>query len=426
MAKGLILLGALAALVAVAAPSSARMLAGCTRTAGSSSDLQQVVRSVPVAATVCVRGVHRGRLVIDRPLTLRGSRGAAIAGGITVDRRATGAVIAGLTVRGSGRARAAIVVSADGVHVTGDRISGPGYRNLNTACVLLDGTRDAVVDGNRISACTSATRSNLSAPGVFVGSAYGARVSNNLITRTVGFGIVLGPNAQHSFVLHNIVDGSSGGIEIVGNRRTASSYNVVRNNVFSNSRGANVRAQWSGAVGKKNAVVSNCLWHSIGAETAAPGVALAGNLVADPRYKHPPASYAMTGGPCVAKHPSIVPPRLRTLPAFRVQYRLRATAARVRIVSLALSGVAAGAKVAAACSCSIRWSGRASGPAVTLRSFAGRSLPVGTTVDVRATKPGFVGAFARITVTGLPKGVTISHACLAPGASAPTSCGSFR
>jgi hypothetical protein len=316
----------------------------------------------------------------------------------------------------------------DGARIRNDHVSGAGYHNLNAACIFLDGTRGSVVDGNWISGCTHATRADLAAPGVFVGSAYGARVSNNLITHTVGFGIVLGPNAQHSLVVHNLVDSNSGGIEIVGNNRTASSYNVVRNNVFSNSRGENVHAEWSGVVGKKNAVVSNCLWHSIGPEAQAPGVRLAGNLVTDPHYRRPPASYAMTGGPCVAKNPSIVPSRVRALPAFRVHYRLRATASRVQVVSLELTHVVRGARVAAACAagCSIHWRGRARASTVGLPAFSGRSLRVGAAVDVRVTRPGSAGAYARISVTGLPSGVRVTHACLPPGGASPTSCGRYR
>jgi hypothetical protein len=47
-------------------------------------------------------------------------------------------------------------------------------------------------------------------------------------------------------------------------------------------------------------------------------------------------------------------------------------------------------------------------------------------VEVRARVPNWVGAFARVTVTGAPRGVRIRHACLAPtGESAPVPCARY-
>jgi hypothetical protein len=62
----------------------------------------------------------------------------------------------------------------------------------------------------------------------------------------------------------------------------------------------------------------------------------------------------------------------------------------------------------------------------TSRRLRGRWLRRGAQVDVRARRGGWVGSFARITVTGLPRGVSVSHACLPPvGPQNPVSCGRY-
>src|SRR5207253_3563884 len=140
-----------------------------------------------------------------------------------------------LAIRGGGAGPAALVVRADGAHILGNDVSGGGSRDRNTACILVDGARSVVVDGNIVHTCTIATRHDLYAPGIFVASALRARISNNVVFHTLGDGIALAPNAQRTIVTHNIVDGGQSGIYIGGNRRTASNYNVVTRNIVSNS-----------------------------------------------------------------------------------------------------------------------------------------------------------------------------------------------
>lgn len=431
-------------LVAAAAfllPATAHA-AGCSRYASSSGSdrgsgsrahpyrtVRRLVGSLPAGATGCLSGRFSGRVVVDHPLVLRslGAQRALIVGGVTLTPSARGAVLQHLAIRGSGSGRAAVLVNADDARIAGSTISGTGYRDRNTACVLLAGPRNVVVDGNRIESCTRASRRGLSAPGIFVGSALRARLSNNVIVHTAGIGIVLGPNAQRTRVVHNLVDGNAGGVLISGNRRTSSSHNVVLANIFSNSGGSNVAASWAAVVGRGNVVASNCLWQGFGGNVRAPGVRLAGNVVTSPRYVNRPSDYTVTATPCIAKRPSIVRARISALPAFRVTFHVRALPRRVQIVSLGLSGLAPGAQLSARCvrGCSAHWSARAQRASVSLPLVNGRWLPVGAAIDVRATKAGLVGAWARISVSGLPNGVHISHACLAPGRTVAVSCRSF-
>lgn len=443
MAKGIL---ALAVLAAALAGASARLTAAaatatCAHYAsGSGNDhangsaahpfrtVQRLVSSLGKNATGCIGGgsVFTERVIIPSPVTLRviGTGASTLVGGLTIGPHAVGTVVTGLSIRGYGSGRAAIVVQANDVTISHDQITGSAYLNRNTACVFLDGTRGAVVDANKISACSRATKSDISAPGIFVGSAYEAHVTNNLIVDTPGYGIVLGPNAQRTRVLRNLVDGDTGSLLITGNTKTSSSNNVVENNIFSNANGDNVAASWSGIVGKGNAVVSNCIWKGA---VSASGVRTAGNIVTDPQYVSRPGNYTVQAAPCLAKRPSIVAAQLARVPFFRVTYHVRALAKRVQILHLGLTGLLPDSTLSASCTagCSASWHATAKNSTATIAILDGHWLSVGATIEVHATVAGRAGAFARIRVVGLPNGLVISHGCLTPGSGAVVSCGAL-
>jgi len=121
------------------------------------------------------------------------------------------------------------------------------------------------------------------------------------------------------------------------------------------------------------------------------------------------------------------PDVLAALPQFVVHFSLLALPKKVRIDGLQLTGVTPGASVTAVCTkkCSGSFSARAASSTVQLHIVEKKWVPVGATIDIRVTKPGSAGAWARITVTGLPHGVAVQHACLAPGSTRPTACGNF-
>jgi Right handed beta helix region len=389
---------------------------------------QRLVSALEEGATGCLVGgsVFSGRVVITRQLVLRGVGDSppAIVGGVTFTTEARDAVLEGVTVRGAGAGRAAVLVNADGVRIVDDEISGTGYVNRNTACVLLAGPRDVVIDSNRIESCTTATQRGLSAAGIFVGSAYNTLITNNVVVHTAGIGIWLWPNAQRTRVVHNLVDGNTDGIVIAGNDSTASSYNVVEANIVSNSGGNNIRASWGRVTGHGNVVVSNCLWHGVGGDVSAPSVKVSGNLVTSPQYVNRPTDYTVRSAACAPKRPSIVGVRLPVLPAFRVGYHVRALAKRVQIVSLRLTGLVKGARISAACvkSCSANWTSVAAGSSIAVGALSGKWLPVGAQLAIRATQAGHTGVWALISVTGLPNGISITHGCLRLGSSALASC----
>jgi parallel beta-helix repeat protein len=393
--------------------------------------LRRLLAALPSGATGCVtRGsVFDEQITIARTVTLRSPEGpATIVGQVTIGQSAPRTVISGLEIRGTGGGRAAVVVLGDKAQILGNEVTGVGFENRSTPCVLLDGVHSVVVDANRIHNCTRATTRNLYSPGILVASSLRSRITNNVVFHTLGDGIALGPNAQRTVVSRNLVDSNVSGILIAGDARTASSYNVVTRNIVSNSGRFNIHATWGGAVGTGNVVSSNCLWNGFGANFAGSGFASSGTIIANPRLVGLSHSYAIANGPCFAMRPSIVRAHLSVLPRFTVSYRLTVLPAQVRVVSLLLSGLRPGVVVRVSCAhgCSAHWSGRARRSTLLLPVLGGASLARGSIVEVFATQNGYVGAYARVIVTGLPLGVRIEHACLAPGSSRPVSCGQFR
>ena len=414
-------------LVVIAALGAAPDASACKRWASSSGNdraagtaaapfrsLSRLLRAVPNGGTGCLRrgSWFRERVTIRRPVTLRSVGGRAnLVGQITIARHVPNVRISGLAVRGSGPGQAAILVRGDRARITGNDISGPGYRNRNTPCILLDGPRDVLIEANRIHNCARVSRRNLYAPGILVSSALRTQIRHNVVYHTLGDGIALAPNAQRSRVTRNIVDGNTSGIYIGGGPRTASSYNVVTRNVISNSGRWNVHAAWSGRTGKGNVVASNCLWNGFGGNSSGGGFRLVGNIKASPRFRNRPHDFGMRTGPCLSMHPRIVRISRSVLPAFRVGYRLRALPDRVQIVRLTLTGLMRGTHLSLRCTsrCGTRWTGRASSSTLALPVLRGAWLARGATVEVRATRGGWIGHVARVVVTGLPRGVKVVH-----------------
>ncbi len=111
--------------------------------------LRRAVREAAPGAVIDVpAGPHAGPIIIDRPLHLRGARGALIAGsghGHVVEIRAPDVTVSGLTIRGSG---ADLTHDDAGIHV-----GAPGARlHGNTIVDTLHGIYVRGVDDCRISA----------------------------------------------------------------------------------------------------------------------------------------------------------------------------------------------------------------------------------------------------------------------------------
>lgn len=161
----------------LAAPAAAEH-----RTVSAGEDVQAALdQAAPGDTVVLSEGTHRGPVQIERAITLEGAPGAILVGsgqGSVVTLTAPGAVVRGLTVRGSGRdleamdAGVFVKQSATGALVEANRIENNLYG------VYLHGAENAVARKNVIVGIEEG-RVNEAGNGVSVWNAPGARVEEN-------------------------------------------------------------------------------------------------------------------------------------------------------------------------------------------------------------------------------------------------------
>jgi hypothetical protein len=110
-----------------------------------------------------------------------------------------------------------------------------------------------------------------------------------------------------------------------------------------------------------------------------------------------------------------------------VHWVLMGLPTKVQVLGLRLTGLVPGSAVDVRCAagCSAHWRSTARSTSAALPLLHRRWLRVGAALDVRVTHPGRAGAWARVSVTGTPRGMSVQHACLAPGGATPVSCGGF-
>jgi nitrous oxidase accessory protein len=169
--------GPAALLAAALSPSTA-----LARTVAPGEDVQAAVEAAAPGETVgLLPGLHRGPVLLDRPVTLAGREGAVLEApgrGSVVIVTAEGASVRGLTLRGSGSDLDAmdsgvlLQRTAKGTVVEGNRMEG------NLFGVYVHGAAGAVVRGNTITGRRGGRMSE-HGNGVSVWNAPGARVEGN-------------------------------------------------------------------------------------------------------------------------------------------------------------------------------------------------------------------------------------------------------
>jgi hypothetical protein len=399
--------------------------------------------------------IRKDRVTLRTP----GGRRAEIRGAITIAREAQGVTLFQLAVRGPRSHRGGIVVvRGSGARLIRNDITGLSTARRSVHCVVLDRVAGAIVDGNQIHRCTRSGSRRLASAGVLAFRTRGARITNNFVYHITGDAVAL-RSAVGSVVHHNLIDGNVSGVVLSG-RATA---NRIVSNIISRSGRHNVRSTVRPREGRTNLVAQNCLWHGFRGNLAGAGRGFrnGGNLLASPRFVDRPRTFRLQPGPCFGKRP-YADPALRRLPAparqpvrrqpvrrtparrptptetpappsivplFRVRYRLLALPGSVRVVRLTLVGLVRDARIRVVCvrGCRADVNLRAGrdGTAPIAR-FRGSRLGRGTVIDVRASRPGAIGHVARITVTGLPRGVRIDHGCRPPGVPVFVSCSRYR
>ncbi|MFZ0399313.1 MAG: nitrous oxide reductase family maturation protein NosD [Methyloceanibacter sp.] len=147
----------------------------------SGSDVQAAIGRAADGDTLVLQGEYTGPVRLTHRLTLQGRAGAVLLGtgeGSVVTILAPGAVVRGLTIRGSGRnlehldAGVFVEQSATGAVVEGNRIEGNLYG------IYLHGAENAVARNNQIIGI-GVGRMNEAGNGVSVWNASGAQVLDN-------------------------------------------------------------------------------------------------------------------------------------------------------------------------------------------------------------------------------------------------------
>jgi len=251
--------------------------------------------------------IRRGGQARKR-ITLRAFPGAsaAICGYVEIADTANYVTVSHLTIDGSCSMQQKVQVWGDYFTLKYSEVDGH-QTGSGSSCVFLGHPTlgvayNALIDYNRIHGCGTTAYGH----GVYVDDSRRSVVTNNVIYNNGGFGIQLYPDAQHSQVTKNVIDGNGlGSILFAGEDTSPSSDNTVRYNVLSNpGNGYNFTTSWGGPVGSGNLAERNCLWP--------PGKGFApsnhrfiakDNVVANPRFRNRDAGdfRRRSGSPCVFK-----------------------------------------------------------------------------------------------------------------------------
>ena len=254
---------------------------------------QRLVNALSPGETGCLRaGTYRGDLTLaTRGIGLTSYPGdqATVAGRLRV--AADRVTVERLTLDGrNARDLPSPTINADGVTFRDDNMSN----RHTSSCLVLGGTTEVkrpVIKGNRIHDC-GVTTTNYD-HGIYMNDVDDARIIGNSIYRSGSRGIKVGPHSRGALIRGNVIDGNPVGLSFSGNESSASSGNVVRQNVISNSTSYwNVQSYWTGPVGTGNIVTRNCVqggnpdshYNENGGISDGPGFSAVGNLIASPDY----------------------------------------------------------------------------------------------------------------------------------------------
>jgi hypothetical protein len=151
---------------------------------------------------------------------------------------------------------------------------------------------DTVIARSRIHDCGRLPPTNHD-HGIYIEGARGAHIVDSFIYGNADWGVHLYPNAQRTYVGHDVIADNGGGVIVAGGPAGpgggyASSGNVIEHNVIAGSTGPNVESWWEGNTGTANVVRRNCLWPK-GADAVDDngGMSLTGNIQAAPAFIDP-------------------------------------------------------------------------------------------------------------------------------------------
>jgi len=327
-------LGTIALFVALA-PAPASAAPACTRYAASNGSdsasgtasapfrtAQRVFDSLAPGQVGCLQPgtTFAERLRANKsgrpgnPITLTSGPGegrATLLGEIFVPDGATDIVYTNLNINGRTSFRVNPSVNGDRITFSNNDITDENHGICFHLGKPGEGVaEDIVIDGNRIHDCGRLPSTGFD-HGIYLNTTRNVRITNNYIYDNADYGVHLYPDAQGTVVANNVIDGNGRGITFSGEGGTASSNNVVTNNIISNSKDtSNLESYWGGPVGSGNRAESNCLYNGArGNVGTQQGFSTSNNLVADPLFTNRAGKdfSLRSGSPCAGKGPTSAP-----------------------------------------------------------------------------------------------------------------------
>ncbi|MEA2352968.1 MAG: hypothetical protein QOJ14_1382 [Thermoleophilaceae bacterium] len=144
----------------------------------------------------------------------------------------------------------------------------------------------AIIQRNRIHDCGRMNPESNHDHGIYLAYTDDAKILNNVIFDNADRGIQLYPDAQHTLIKGNVIDGNGEGLIFSGAGDSASNNNIVENNVITNSRTRHdVESYYPDIVGSGNTVRNNCVFGGKQGPIASEwGFNVETNLKVDPQY----------------------------------------------------------------------------------------------------------------------------------------------
>jgi parallel beta-helix repeat protein len=143
-----------------------------------------------------------------------------------------------------------------------------------------------VIQRNRIHNCGRMSPVSNHDHGIYLAYSDDTRILSNVIYDNADRGVQLYPDAQHSLIKGNVIDGNGEGLIFSGAGGTASNDNVVENNVITNSKiRHDVESWYPDQIGRGNVVRNNCVHGGQqGPISNGYGFDIGDNLKVDPKY----------------------------------------------------------------------------------------------------------------------------------------------
>ncbi len=304
----------------VAAPGGSDAAAGTV--AAPFATPQKLVDSLSAGQVGCLRaGTYDQSVTFSHggasgaPITLTtypGDQRATVVGRMWLKSGADDITVSGLNLNGSGSGGLPSP-TVDDAYAT---FTGDDVTNDHTAICfdLGDDTgtwgraSHTLIQGNRIHHCGKLPAANHD-HGIYVEASAYAQILDNVIYDNADRGVQLYPDAQHTVVEHNVIDGNGEGVLFSGDFGLAASDNLVSNNLITDSNIRNNVESWypsGNPSGQGNLVTGSCVHGGVddtgngGIDTSGGGFTVSGNVNADPGYANPAGGdfTLRAGSPC--------------------------------------------------------------------------------------------------------------------------------